>query len=280
MIKIDIILISYNQEQYIQEAVESIFTQKVNDNVRLRLIVADDFSVDNTLSIIHSAVPLLLENSLFVEDVIFLSTNHNLGINRNYQRAFAACDGDYIAIMEGDDYWTKDYHLQQHIDFLQTHPECSMSMNRFIYTYNGCPETMRGWHAAEDYELFSLKDQIEWNNVLGNLSACVLRTSCVKKIPEKNFSVYMDDFLLGISLATFGNLCVLRDVTSVYRGNSNSLYASSRMLKRIMRHFHFIRVYDKLYDGKYHAYFKIGLKRYVKEIYGAYKHKLVNKNRI
>ena len=273
MIKVDIILISYNQDQYIREAVESIFTQKVNDDVRLRLIVADDCSVDSTLSIIRSIVPPLLENSPFVEDVIFLPTNHNLGINRNYQRAFAACDGDYIAIMEGDDYWPVNNHIQQHIDFLSVHPECSMSMNCITYTYVDAPTKVDNWRYKEDYHTYTLQEHIEWGNLLGNLSACVLRTNDVHQIPKKNFSVYMDDFLLGISMAEYGYIGVLKNSTSVYRCNENSLWASMPLFKRFVRGLRHIRLYDKLLDYRYHSFWMVSKKRFLR----TYRHMMCTK---
>ena len=95
--KIDIILITYNQEQYIAQAVESILLQRVNDDVQVRVIVADDCSTDKTLEIIKSYE----DKSPF--PFVYLSVEDNMGHVRNYQRAFAACVGDYVAILEGDD---------------------------------------------------------------------------------------------------------------------------------------------------------------------------------
>ena len=277
MTTINIILICYNQEQYIESALKSILLQRVKEDVAVRLIVADDCSTDQTLLRIHQYLKDNNDGRLLIKGVHFLETDHNLGISRNYQRAFAACDGDYIAIMEGDDFWTKDYHLQQHIDFLQSHPECSMSMNRITYTYDNGPATIEEWHFKEDFHNFTLQEQIEWSNLLGNLSACVLRTSCVKRIPEKNFSVYFDDFLLGISLAEFGNLGILKESTSLYRGNSNSLWASMSSCKRILRAFNHFRLYDKLYDYKYHTYWLTSRKRYIKQTYRNIKLKIAHK---
>lgn len=277
MIDLDIILICYRQESYIKAAVDSILMQKVRDDVRVKLIVADDCSPDKTLSLIKQRLNEKNDGRLLTRGVEYLKSVHNVGISRNYQRAFAACEGDYIAIMEGDDYWTVNYHLQQHIDFLQTHPECSMSMNRITYTMNGEYKGIDGWQYKEDYKLFSIKDQIVWNNVLGNLSACVLRTSCVKRIPQKNFSVYFDDFLLGISMAEYGYLAILKESTSIYRGNDNSLWASKNYFERIIHDLKLGRLYDQLMNYQYHSYWKMNRCKYFNELRRNIRHIIVHK---
>ncbi|MBQ0075751.1 MAG: glycosyltransferase family 2 protein [Bacteroidales bacterium] len=277
MIDLDIILICYRQESYIEAAVDSILMQEVRSDVRVKLIVADDCSPDKTLSLIKQRLNDKNDGRLLIRGVEYLESVRNVGISRNYQRAFAACNGDYIAIMEGDDYWTKKYHLQQHIDFLQAHPECSMSMNRITYTMNGEYKGVDGWQYKKDYHNYSLREQIEWHNLLGNLSATMLRTNCVKCIPEKYFSVYFDDFLLGIALAEYGDLGILKESTSVYRGNSNSLWANMGKCKRIIRHFRHARLYDQLLDYRYHSYWRTNKKRYVKGLWRSLKINIAHK---
>ena len=77
--QLDILIISYNQEQYIAQAVESILMQRVSDDVQVRVIVADDCSKDNTLEIIKSYE----EKSPF--PFVYLAADTNLGISKNYQ---------------------------------------------------------------------------------------------------------------------------------------------------------------------------------------------------
>ena len=92
MVSVDIILVSYNQESFIRQAVESILIQQVSDGVDVRVIIADDDSEDNTLSIIAEYE----KSSRF--PFYFLPHENNLGMQRNYQRAFASCQGEYVII--------------------------------------------------------------------------------------------------------------------------------------------------------------------------------------
>lgn len=242
--KVDILLISYNQEKYIAEAVESILMQQVDENVRLRLVVADDHSPDNTLGVIRETRNKKQETSNRLEWV-FLPEEENLGISKNYQRAFAACDGDYIAVMEGDDYWTSERHLQQHIDFLEAHKECSMSMN-----------DIAGGHGA-GYRIVDWKQQITMGNQLGNLSACMFRTACIKQLPDIAYGVHLDDYLLGVLLSQIAPIGILEESTSVYRCNEQSMWASMSNWRKFRRNLEFADMYDRLQDGKYHDLWQI-----------------------
>ena len=119
--KLDIVLITYNQAQYIAQALDGLIMQRVNSDVEMRVIIADDASTDDTLTTIRSYE----EHSPF--PFIYLPQEANMGHVLNYKRAFAACTGDYVAILEGDDWWCNPYHLQKHLDFLDEHRECVLS---------------------------------------------------------------------------------------------------------------------------------------------------------
>lgn len=118
--RIDIVLISYNQEQYIAQAVESILMQRVNDDVKVRVIVADDCSTDKTLEIIKSYE----ENSPF--PFTYLEGTTNLGMVNNYRRVLHSITADYFCILEGDDYWIDQYKLQKQLIFMNNHQNCGL----------------------------------------------------------------------------------------------------------------------------------------------------------
>ena len=249
--KLDVILISYNQEHFITQAVESILTQRVKDDVQVRVIVADDFSIDKTLDIIKSYE---LESPF---PFLFLESNENVGVSKNYQRSFAACDGNYVAILEGDDYWSSPYHLEQHIRFLETHSNCSMSMNRITFLNQSSQKfTVQGWGRKDDVHYVDTKEQISEGNQLGNLSACVFRTSCIQALPQSLYKIPIADWMFGVMLSQQGLLAILKESTSVYRTNENSQWASLTKRKQYKRLLFLAKLYDEYQDGKYHEYWK------------------------
>ena len=249
--KLDIILITYNQEQYIAQAVESILMQRVNDDVEVCVIVADDCSTDKTLEVIKS----YKAKSTF--PFIFLDSDHNLGISKNYQRAFAACHGDYVAVLEGDDWWSSPNHVEQHICFLDSHRECSMSMNKMTFVSQSSQEfRIQGWGWNDDVHYVDTKEQISAGNQLGNLSACVLRNACIQALPQSLFDIPIADWMLGVMLSQQGLLAILKESTSVYRTNENSQWASLTKRKQYKRLLFLAKLYDEYQNGKYHEYWK------------------------
>ena len=223
---VDVILITYNQEKYVAQAVESILMQRVNDDVQVRVIVADDGSTDKTLEIIKSYE----ENSPF--SFMYLPVEKNMGHVHNYQRAFTACEGDYICALEGDDYWSSPFHINQHVKFLSEHTECSVSINKIVI-YN---ENEKSWYVRDNYtnQLISYIDitkQIH-ENYLGNHSACCYRVELIKQLPELLFGKYFDDWFLGMWLCQFGLIAQLDMVTSVYRIHNLGIYSSLSQVDR------------------------------------------------
>ena len=244
---IDIILISYNQEAYIAEAVNSILCQKVDDDVTLRLIVADDVSTDRTLEIIQQH---LAEANI---QHIFLPKEKNVGYVQNYKQAFAACIGDYVAILEGDDYWLEG-HLQQHVDLFRSFPEVTMSMNSFNWINTDGRIGIRNWDACGGVKMLQLEDLIINGNCLGNLSACVFRTELIKRLPEKFFLYNIADWEIGVFMAQYGRIAILEEITSMYRLSNKGQWAGLSEKQKRSSIIKDLANIDRLFDRKYHTF--------------------------
>lgn len=113
--KLSIVCITYNQEKYIAQAIDSFFSQNIDFNIEI--IVADDGSTDLTPSIIRSYKS---KSNINIKPVL---RKKNIGIQSNFKNALERARGQYIAICEGDDFWTDSSKLQKQVDFLDSHPE-------------------------------------------------------------------------------------------------------------------------------------------------------------
>ncbi|MDD6357386.1 MAG: glycosyltransferase [Bacteroidales bacterium] len=252
--EIDILLVTYNAEKYIAQALDSIFNQTLCDNMSARIVVVDDCSKDGTLSIIHCKE----KESPF--PFKYIEGNNNLGITRNYQRAFSNCTADYVAVLEGDDYWCSPKHLQQHIDFLEEHKECSMSANRFVILRQSTgvmDSPNKEIICSGAYKLIALSDLFPYNHI-GNFSSCVYRGSNLKKINQKIWDVqidYVDDWMIAMELAHYGLIGQLQDCTTVYRQNDASTWANLSVKEKRQRTIHRIEECDKFYNYKYSKQF-------------------------
>lgn len=228
MITLDILLVTYNQEQYIQQALDGILMQRVNPDVQVRIVVADDCSTDNTLKLIKESLgtETKIASGNKVE-VVYLPSEYNMGHVHNYQRTFSICIGDYIAIIEGDDYWSSPLHLQKHVDFLDVHCECVLTSQRPTWYFEDQKRFEPSLTASVDegeYKNISTEEEVEVNRIV-NLSSCVIRGNAIRNLDERIFDCSVLDWPMYVNLSQMGLLCILTGTSNVYRAKSSGLYA-------------------------------------------------------
>src|SRR5687768_16687744 len=112
--KVSVAMITYNHEAFVAQAIESVLMQKTDFD--FELVIGEDCSTDKTREIVNGY------KSKYGERIRVLLPAKNLGINRNLKQTLLACQGRYIALLEGDDYWTSSLKLQKQVNFLDTHP--------------------------------------------------------------------------------------------------------------------------------------------------------------
>jgi len=250
--KVSALIVSYNHEAYIADAVESVLAQQ--GDFEMEVIVADDFSTDRTVNIINSYVECIEDNPKF--QVKILPSDHNLGIVKNYQRAFGACTGNYLAICEGDDYWLSPNKIQMQIEFMKSHDYCSLCFhNMHIY-----------WQESRKYEYFeaqqnlsdefiSTKDLI-LNNTIGNFSACFYDTQHLKNIPANLFDLSFADWMFNIVYSQYGQIGHLNEELSVYRKHKGGYWAGRPPIEEFNILYEAIYKYNKFLDFDYDQEFR------------------------
>lgn len=112
---ISVVIPTYNQDKFIADTLESVITQTYKD---LDIIVADDASQDKTVQIVE-------EFASSDSRIRILKSQQNLGIPANFNRAFDACIGEFVAFLGGDDLMNPD-KLERQLDILRAHSECSL----------------------------------------------------------------------------------------------------------------------------------------------------------
>lgn len=114
--KLCVCVVTYNQQHYIETCLRSILDQAVNAEVRV--LVGDDGSTDSTSDIIRGLV------TEYSPRLIHVRREENLGPFENMRDLLARAEGEFIARVDGDDYWLPD-KLARQLAYLQCHPDCS-----------------------------------------------------------------------------------------------------------------------------------------------------------
>lgn len=245
--KASIVLITYNHEKYIGKAIEGILIQK--DCPEFEIILCDDHSTDNTVAV---ATNLLKSFS----NVQIHAYEKNIGITKNYQRAFSLCKGEYIFVLEGDDYWIDPHKMQRQEEFLDQHPMCVMTSHPYyaqkddlgVYT----PPVI---NRNEYFELFDSRDLILNPAILNNFSTCCYRRLALEKISPKTYDVISFDWMINISIGHFGFLARINLPMSVYRISSAGAWQKLSQKEQLQGMIGIIDDYDKVLEGRYAEYF-------------------------
>ncbi|WP_087346230.1 glycosyltransferase family 2 protein [Flavonifractor sp. An306] len=148
-VKISVIVLTYNHEKYIRQALDSILMQ--DTAFRYEILIGDDASTDHTVKIIIEYA------SKYPDIIVPFLRKKNIGATKNLYDLLTRAKGDYIANLEGDDFWTDDQKLQLQTEWLEEHPEY-MGCYHLCKTIdeNGYEVRTPKWVREKDF--FSLKD--------------------------------------------------------------------------------------------------------------------------
>lgn len=119
---VSIVMITYGHEKYIEEAINGVLMQECNFDIEL--IISNDCSPDKTDQVIQT----IMETHPKSSSVRYISHEKNLGMMPNFLFTLQQAKSKYIAICEGDDYWTDPLKLQKQVDFLEGNPDYTFSV--------------------------------------------------------------------------------------------------------------------------------------------------------
>ena len=208
---------TYNHEKYIADAIESFLMQKTN--FKFEILIHDDASTDKTADIIREyekRYPDLIKP-------IYQTTNqYSIGqsISKiNLERA----QGKYIAICEGDDYWTDPYKLQKQVDYMEKHPECSLSIHGGYVVNTSGKRIISKNRPHKGNKIFNTEEIIEGDGGLFVTNSMLYPLKYTKNRPDFLNKAPVGDYPLTIYLSLLGTVYYIDKYMSAYRtGVSNS----------------------------------------------------------
>lgn len=247
--KLSVLLVTFNHEKYVRQAVESVLMQKTDFD--FEIVVADDYSKDSTLAIVES---YRADN----RNIRVLLSERNVGITRNYQRGFAACRGEYIAVLEGDDFWISPTKLESSVAFLQQHPECAFCFHRFL-KYDETSSSFSVHPPIEIGSEFALYTaaQLASDNFIGNFSACVYRRDWIDRLDPALFEMKVYDWMLNITVAQAGLIGYIPTIMSIYRAHPSGVWSGKTLAEHKPELFELIDAYNKYLDFKFESEFQV-----------------------
>lgn len=226
-------LMTYNHARFIRQAMDGIMMQKTTFSVEV--VVGDDFSQDETLHIIGEYTPT---NKIFIhildrkEGGEYWKKRQELGRLYNFANILSHCKGKYVALLDGDDYWTDPYKLQKQVDFLEANQD-------FVACYH--PVTVvdeKGMQIRNSKNSFLHNRDVTANElilgrVLSMLSLCF--RNVIHEFPDEFYRSPTGDNFLCSLLGNYGQGKYLVSVEpSAYRLHTNGIWSLQDLEKKRM----------------------------------------------
>ena len=207
---VSVCIFTYNHESLIEQCIESALMQKTNFDYEI--VIGEDYSNDRTKQI------CLKYEQGFPGIVRVLDRGKNLGMCNNIFKTLQECKGEYIALLDGDDYWIDPLCLQKKYDYLETNKEMNLVFNQSL-VINELDNSLY-YFVKNKKEQYSVNDLI---NKWSMATASMFFRSKAMDYPD--FVYHTHNFDLIIQLIVNRNdekIGYIDDLMSVYRINEGS----------------------------------------------------------
>lgn len=213
---VSVLCLTYNQKKYVKQMIDSVLSQ-ITD-FKVEILVNDDASDDGT-------VDILRKYQSEYKDKIHLNVQKENQYSQGKRNFFsryllAKAKGKYLAICEGDDYWTDPHKLQKQVDYMEAHTDVALSFHPVRVMFEGV--------AREEYVFpertngFSRKELIKGNFIQTN--SVMYRT---QQYGDLNNEVMPGDWYLHLYHAQFGKIGFINQTMAVYRRHDKGTWWSS-----------------------------------------------------
>lgn len=277
-ILVSVCCITYNQEQYIREAIEGFLMQKTN--FKYEVIIRDDASTDATANIIREYE----EKYPDIIKPIYEETNKGVNeLNFVLKNLFEKAQGKYIALCEGDDFWISEYKLQKQVDYLERNPECSFCFHDADILYMKNMKKERYFNSKRTYkEYISKNGNYDASNIhlfgLGGAptASFMFRRDNALEFPKWYFNACCGDLPIKLLMTSYGYAHYIDEILSVYRKDTgisitdqwakeqaNNIEKAKKLKNKVIK---ILDDFDKFTNYKYKKGLDISRKIYEVEI--------------
>ncbi len=244
--RVSVCLITYNHARHIRQALDSVLMQETS--FLFEICLGEDESSDGTREICQdyaarhpSQIRLFLRRR---RDVIFIGGEPTGRFN--FLETLKACRGDYVALLEGDDYWTSPHKLQRQASFLDEHSELSACGHSVISVDdNGAPHRY-SWDPPEGSRVSTA--ELLHRNCIPTCSS-VFRRRLVKRLPRWFRRVPVADWPLHILLSLAGPIAFLDEPMAAYRMHERGRWSRLSNAERIEAELSVLRSIQPLVRG-------------------------------
>ncbi|MDC7999268.1 glycosyltransferase [Gilvibacter sediminis] len=254
---VSVIVVTYNHESYIGQCLEGILSQKTN--FPIEIILGEDQSTDGTRKVCQKyaeeypdIIRLFLRDR---KDVIYI--NGNPTGRFNFIENLKESKGKYIALCDGDDYWTDPLKLQKQVDFLESNTDYAICFH----------EAKIQWEQRKNYTEFLYNSDFPWNAmspekdvygisdvIKGSFMATntvVFRKELMPELPKWYEQIQSGDMALYALITGNNKIKFLNEVMATYRRHEGGVSRTHRTNAILINRLMLLKYIDSYYKGAY-----------------------------
>jgi glycosyltransferase involved in cell wall biosynthesis len=217
--KVSVAMITYNHEKFIAQAVESVLMQETP--FAYEIVIGEDCSIDRTRDIVIDF------QRRYPGKIRLLLADQNLGAQSNFAQTLQACQGQYVALLEGDDYWTSSQKLRKQVAFLDSHPECAICFHNATTFYDDGKHKPHSYCLAGQKEFSTLDDLLLRNFI--PTCAVMFRNRLFQGFPDWFCTLQIGDWPLHVLNAQHGQIGYINEVMAAYRKHPGGVWAGQTL---------------------------------------------------
>jgi glycosyltransferase involved in cell wall biosynthesis len=261
--KVSVLITTYNQENLITQTVDSVLMQVVDFDYEI--VIGEDASSDRTREVVLELARQHPEKiRALLRDPEVANRERHLAGKMNFLQALQRCRGEYIAILDGDDYFTSPHKLQKQVDFLDAHPECMICFHNVRAVYADDSDGGENMCSEDQKEITDI-EQLLWGNFIPSCSI-MHRREPVLQLPDWFFTAKVGDWPLNIVRAQFGKIGYLNEVLSAYRLHAAGAWSLRKRSRQLVISIKILGNIDKDLGFKYSATIRRAVARFLFEL--------------
>ncbi len=240
---VSICMITYGHERFIEEAINGVLLQEVDFDIEL--IISNDNSPDNTNQIIER----IIKTDPRAGRIKYFNQAQNLGVGANFEFVLTNCTGRYIALCDGDDYWTDPLKLQKQVNFMEHNMHFSICCHEVKIIDDNGVEVPSDLLKALSEDVKATKDLFYGNFI--PTPSCLYRNHGPVTFPKWLKRVNILDWYLHFQNSKGGKIKILAERMAVYRKHSTSTWSPLKEEIKLKQSIVFINEINREFDYKF-----------------------------
>jgi glycosyltransferase involved in cell wall biosynthesis len=240
--RVSVVVVTYNHEAFVAQAVEGVLAQRTS--FEFEILVSEDCSTDGTRGVLRR---LQREHPGRIR---LLLSERNQCDNEVLTRAIRAARGRYVALLDGDDYWTSPEKLQRQAEFLDDHPECGFCFHNVRLLFEEPREGPDVLLNGPQQKEFSTIEDLFYRNFVATGSV-MFRRKLIRRFPGWFRGALFGDWPLHMLNARRGRIGYLPEVMGVYRIHGGGYWSGMSGAEQQVAQLDFLREMNRRLRYRY-----------------------------